>query len=55
MAGKMDNITGKMVIIRNIDDMTQITTKTITCNITGNTTMIKNTDIAGRMSSRINY
>jgi hypothetical protein len=40
MPRNMETITGKMAIIRNMDDMTQITTNTIKCNITGNTTMI---------------
>ena len=52
--GKM-NVTGKKVIIRNMDDMTQIITKTVTCNITGNTTMIKNTgNMAEKMGSEVN-
>lgn len=42
MAGDKETIIGKMAIIRNMDDTTQITTNTIKCNITGNTTMIKN-------------
>ena len=40
--GKMDEITKKMVIISNMDDTTQIMTKTITCIITGNTIEVKN-------------
>jgi hypothetical protein len=38
----MNNVTGKIVIIRNMDDTTQIMTKNITCNVTGNTTTVRN-------------
>lgn len=38
----MNNITGKVILIRNMDDTTQIITKNITCNITGNTTTVRN-------------
>lgn len=41
MHGKM-GVTGKKIMIRNMDGMTQIITRTVTCNITGNTTTIKN-------------
>ncbi len=37
-------------MIRNMDDMTQIITRTVTCNITGNTTTIKN---MGNMTEKL--
>jgi hypothetical protein len=48
----MDNATGKIVIIRNMDDKTQIVTKTVKCNITENTTTI-NTENMARKSGRM--
>jgi hypothetical protein len=52
MPENMNNITGKMVIIKNMDDETQITTKTITCNITENTTTIPRINMARMGRSR---
>ncbi len=38
-----DNVTGKVVVIRNLGDTTQIVTRNIMCNITaGNTTTVRN-------------
>jgi hypothetical protein len=31
---EMDSVTGKIILIRNVDDTTQIVTKNITCDIT---------------------
>ena len=49
----MDNATGKIVIIKNMDDKTQIVTKTVKCNITENTTTIQNTENMARKSGRM--
>jgi hypothetical protein len=46
-----NNIIGEMAIIRNMDDATQIMTKTFTCNMTGNTTTVQAGSMAGRMGS----
>jgi hypothetical protein len=47
-----NNTIGEMAIIRNMDDTTQIMTKTFTCNMTGNTTTIQNMEgMAGEMGS----
>jgi hypothetical protein len=48
----VDNATGKVVIIRNMDDRTQIVTKTVKCSITENTTTI-NTENMARKSGRM--
>lgn len=56
MENAMNNVTGKIVVIRNMDDTTQIMTKNITCSITGNTTTVRHmAGMAGRTGMTGNY